>query len=69
MKLSQAAIDTFNDLMKEGILGGVDLDTAGICLGCGAEHDGCEPDASRYECEECGEHLVEGFGNVALLMF
>jgi hypothetical protein len=30
----------------------------GLCLACGAEADGCEPDACEYECEGCGEAQV-----------
>ena len=26
----------------------------GFCLACAAQHDGVEPDARRYVCEECG---------------
>lgn len=32
----------------------------GFCLACGAERDGCEPDAEEYECEECHEFQVYG---------
>lgn len=32
----------------------------GFCLACGAENDGVEPDARRYECEECGARKVYG---------
>jgi hypothetical protein len=32
----------------------------GICTACGAERDGCEPDARNYKCEECGERAVFG---------
>lgn len=32
----------------------------GFCLACGAEHDGVEPDARRYECTECGARKVYG---------
>jgi len=32
----------------------------GICLACGEEHGGCEPDAREYECEYCGAHQVFG---------
>jgi hypothetical protein len=27
------------------------LDNPGFCLACGAEAEGCEPDARQYECE------------------
>ena len=36
------------------------LDNPGFCLACGAEQDGCEPDAEGYECEACGEPQVYG---------
>lgn len=36
------------------------LDNPGICVYCGADADGCEPDARRYECEACGELGVYG---------
>lgn len=26
-------------------------DYLGLCVNCGAEASGCEPDARRYECE------------------
>lgn len=42
------------------------LDNPGICLVCGNEQDGCEPDARKYECEACGEHAV--FGDEEILM-
>ena len=33
----------------------------GFCVGCGSIRSGVEPDARRYPCEVCGEHLVYGF--------
>lgn len=41
-------------------------DDMGICLNCGAEIYGVEPDAREYECEACGEPRV--FGLEELLM-
>lgn len=32
----------------------------GFCMACGAETDGVEPDAERYECQECGCMAVDG---------
>lgn len=34
------------------------LDNPGLCIACGNEQDGCEPDARDYECEECGHKTV-----------
>ena len=30
------------------------LDNPGLCLACGNEQEGCEPDARKYVCESCG---------------
>ena len=38
----------------------------GFCLECGADHDGCEPDAHGYECYECGEMAVSGAAEVMM---
>lgn len=38
----------------------------GFCTKCGYEQNGCEPDAEGYECENCGEHAVEGAENCLL---
>lgn len=40
--------------------------TRGICWSCGALKDGCEPDATNYECDECGEKNVQGSLNCAM---
>jgi hypothetical protein len=39
----------------------------GFCLACGAVRDCCEPDARRYECEECGNHLVYGADEILVM--
>ena len=41
--------------------------TMGICLACGFEQDGCEPDAERYKCEDCGKNKVYGMEQAILL--
>jgi len=35
-------------------------DFRGFCKVCGAEAYNVEPDARKYECEECGEEAVYG---------
>jgi predicted RNA-binding Zn-ribbon protein involved in translation (DUF1610 family) len=35
-------------------------DNLGICLACGEEAYGVEPDARKYECENCGARKVYG---------
>jgi hypothetical protein len=43
-------------------------DHLGFCLACGEEADGCEPDASGYECDVCGARAVEGAENLLFLV-
>lgn len=42
-------------------------DNGGYCLKCGEEAYGVEPDARRYECEECGERGVYGIGELLMM--
>jgi hypothetical protein len=42
-------------------------DSIGFCRSCGAEHDGCEPDARNYLCDECGQRLVFGAEELLLM--
>jgi hypothetical protein len=42
---------------EDGMVG---LENPGFCLACGADADGCEPDARKYTCEVCGEKAVYG---------
>jgi hypothetical protein len=44
------------------------LDNPGFCIACGADADGCEPDAERYRCEECGCRQVYGAQQLLLIM-
>lgn len=41
-------------------------DYVGFCLKCGAEQEGVEPDAERYECDECGQWAVYGAEEILL---
>lgn len=43
------------------------LENPGFCIACGADADGCEPDARNYECESCGEHKVFGASELMLM--
>lgn len=35
-------------------------DNIGFCIECGEEHYYIEPDARKYECENCGARAVYG---------
>ena len=43
-------------------------DYIGICIACGYEQEGVEPDARKYECEDCGEDKVYGAEELLLSM-
>jgi len=43
-------------------------DYVGFCVSCGCEHYNVEPDARRYECEDCGKYKVYGAEEI-LMMF
>ena len=39
----------------------------GLCLACGEEVDGVEPDARRYTCESCEQPKVYGLEELMLM--
>lgn len=39
----------------------------GFCLNCGAEVDGVEPDAEKYQCEDCNRRTVYGAEQILLM--
>lgn len=44
------------------------LGNYGICLECGVMvFEGCEPDARKYPCEECGKNSVYGLEEAILM--
>jgi hypothetical protein len=44
------------------------LENPGLCIACGAERDGCEPDARGYECYECSENTVFGAEEILMMI-
>ena len=44
------------------------LDNPGFCVACGNEQEGCEPDARRYKCEDCGALKVYGAQELLLMV-
>ena len=57
---SPVTIEQVMDAVESG-------DYIGICVYCGEEQDGVEPDARKYECESCGKRGV--YGAEELLMY
>lgn len=44
-------------------------DDPGLCLTCGAEADGIEPDAQGYDCESCDAPTVYGCEELMMMDF
>jgi hypothetical protein len=44
------------------------LDNPGFCIRCGAEAEGVEPDARKYECNSCSEPGVYGAEELLLYL-
>ena len=40
----------------------------GICLACGEDAYGVEPDARKYECESCGKEKVYGCQELLMMI-
>lgn len=51
--MAKVSLDQILDAVESG-------EYIGICLACGDEQEGVEPDARKYECESCGAHKVYG---------
>lgn len=43
-------------------------DGSGICLACGEDASGCEPDARNYPCESCGARKVYGAEEILIMV-
>jgi predicted amidophosphoribosyltransferase len=50
-------LDRVCDMAEQEMFG---TENPGICISCGEDADGCEPDARQYKCESCGQHAVYG---------
>ena len=42
-------------------------ESIGFCPACGAQQDGCEPDARRYTCEACQSPRVYGAEEIIMM--
>ena len=42
-------------------------DNVGLCVGCGEEAFGVEPDARKYECESCEKRMVYGLQELVIM--
>lgn len=51
--------------LLEAVESGEDM---GFCIACGAEAYGVEPDARKYECEECGAEKVYGAEELLIMV-
>lgn len=44
------------------------LDNPGVCISCGHDQEGCEPDMERGECESCGAPCVYGAEQLLIMI-
>jgi len=51
---------TLDRVMEAVLANNFGLDNIGICVACGEDQDGCEPDACGYTCESCNSKAVYG---------
>ena len=56
--------DRVLELVKEQM---TTLENPGICLACGEDADGCEPDARGYTCEVCEKPYVYGAQEIMMM--
>lgn len=61
---SSLTTDVITDAVERTMFGDENL---GFCISCGEEHDACEPDATKYTCDTCGNKTVYG-AEMLLLM-
>jgi hypothetical protein len=60
---SSITAERVTEAVEREIIG---LDNPGFCLACGAEAEGCEPDAEQYACESCGAPAVYGAAEILI---
>jgi hypothetical protein len=58
---------TANQILKRTMALAGEDDNMGICFECGNEQGGCEPDARKYECENCGQMAVFGAEEIIIM--
>jgi hypothetical protein len=59
--------DYYKFQMPESEYSSLSNDYAGLCIFCGEEHSGKEPDARKDECESCGKKGVYGMEELIVM--
>ena len=57
----------FKFQMTEDEYSSLSEDYTGLCIFCGEEHSGKEPDASKDECEACNKRGVYGMEELIIM--
>ena len=60
---SSITTERLEEAMKESLFGDSNM---GICVACGEDQYGVEPDAEKYLCESCGTYAVYGVETLAI---
>jgi hypothetical protein len=58
-ELVNAAMEILTERFEDGM---------GICVKCGYEQYGVEPDAEKYNCDDCDKKAVYGAEQIILLL-
>lgn len=58
---------TPEELLDAAMGAAAEDDYIGICIECGNQQEGCEPDARRYKCEDCGRLAVFGAEEIIIM--
>lgn len=58
-------LDRVESLARESMFG---LGNPGICVSCGDDTDGVEPDAREYHCDACGMMQVYGAQELLIML-
>ena len=65
MKIHESVTeDRVFEMVKAEMIG---TDNPGICLKCGEDAEGVEPDARRYTCEVCEAPYVYGAAEIMMM--
>ena len=57
----------FTFRMTESDYQSYDDQSFGLCVACGATNDCHEPDARKYQCENCGKHSSYGTSELLVM--
>ena len=64
---TKAGLQQFQPIMTESEFRAESGEYTGFCLACGNTQGNCEPDARRYQCEDCRAMKVYGLEELLMM--